>query len=146
RRARARGELAAFAEGALERADYRGADGDDGAAGGFGRVERGGRLRGHLVALDVHDVLGHVVDAHRREGAGADVERDRDVVEAGQHLVGEVQARRRRRDRAGRAGEDGLVALSVVLRWAGGAIDVRRQRQLPPVVEDGEDRRVETDL
>ena len=77
------------------------------------------RRRRNRVALAVHAVLVDVVDAHRLERAGADVQRDvarssrRVALKRVEHRLVEVQARGRRGDRARRCGVDGLVALGV---------------------------------
>lgn len=93
------------------------------------------------VTLAVHAVLAEVVHPHRLEGAGAHVQREPGAVRAvgldafEQSLV-EMQAGRGRSDRAGVAREHGLVARLV--GFAGGALDVGRQRQLAVALEQRE--------
>ena len=69
---------------------------------------------GDLAAFGMHAVLRDVVGAHRQEGAGADMQRDGDALDAA--LLQRLEQRRRemqpggrRRDRAVVGGEDGLV-------------------------------------
>jgi hypothetical protein len=60
----------------------------------------------------MHHVVLDLLDLDRLEGAQADVQGDPLRVELGQELGREVEARRRRGDRALLRGVDGLVALS----------------------------------
>src|SRR5256885_2158316 len=82
RRPPARGgtEHAVVAGGGFEGADGGGADGDDGAPGGAGTVDRGRRRCGDFVALGVQgaDLVERRVvgDGERGEGAQAEVEGD----------------------------------------------------------------------
>ena len=73
------GEFAHFAmrgKTGLENAQAGGADRHHAPALGPGRVDpRGGRCR-DLPPFGMHAVLGDVVDRHRQEGAGPDMERD----------------------------------------------------------------------
>ena len=78
------------------------------------------------VALAVQLVVLELVDRKRPEGVEPDVEGDALDVEPREQLRGEVQARRRRRRRAGVGGVDGLVAARLGERL----VDVRRQRRL----------------
>jgi hypothetical protein len=98
------------------------------------------RVRGDLLApaprprsaTRCASVLAEVVDPHRLEGAGADMQREPAELDAAfaqrrQQRIVEVQAGGGRGDRAEFAGEHGLVALVVVRARL--ALDVGRQRQ-----------------
>ena len=84
-------------------------------------------------------------DAHRLEGAGADMQRDArggdaGVGERGQQLGREMQAGGGRGDRAVVAGEQGLV-VGAVLRIGHAAADVGRQRHRAALLEGCEEAR-----
>ena len=129
--------------GRLERAQRRRADGHDAPAPRPRRGDRAHRRLGNAVPLLVHHVRGDVVAPHGLEGAGAHVQRHARRVDAlrrerREHGLVEVQARRRRRDRARHGRVHGLVARLVVGRR--GVRDVGRQRHLAVRGEDVEHR------
>ena len=111
---------------------------------GLGRADGVHRALGHLEPFAVHLMVGQPLCAHRLEGARAHVQRHGGGLHAlglqrRQHLVVEVQRRRRRGHGAGVAGEDGLVALGVLDRVGIDlgvllALDVGRQRQVAELV------------
>ena len=85
-------------------------------------------------------MFGDFVDFHRRKGAQPHVQGERGAlhphrIELFEQGVGEVQTRRRRRDRSSLFGPDGLVALVVFVlnllfaRGGAQATDVRRKRR-----------------
>ncbi len=89
-----------------------------------------GRLR-DFEPLLMHAVIGDAFDAHRLEGAGADVQRDAGAlhtacVDLRQQRFVQMQRRGRCRHGAGLGGEDGLITAFVVGRVV--VRDVRRQR------------------
>ena len=119
------------------------ADSHDPSAGGadFGHLlHHRGR---HGVPLAMHAMLARIVVGDGSKRVQADVEDQRRPADAAggepvEQVAGEVQAGRRRRGRAERIGEDGLIALGV----AEPAADVRRQRD----GTSGEQRRIRLDL
>ena len=97
------------------------------------------RLLGQLVALAVHAVLLEALRGDRAERASADVQRHRGPVDAAlcegpQEFVGEVKARGGRRDGAGCAGVDRLVALAILLVRS--ALDVGRERHRADLLQE----------
>src|SRR5262249_56177071 len=99
------------------------------AAPAAGRDRLGG-VGGQLAPPRLAAVQADVLQLDRLDGAGADVEGEAGGLDAapaqgGEHLRREVQPGRGRRDCAGAAGVDGLVALGVALVGAAVA-DVRR--------------------
>ena len=92
----------------------------------------------HRTAFGVHPVAGGVVGLHRQERARPDMQRhlvhgDAARREPRQQLVGEMQARGRRRDRALVAREQGLVVGAVLLVGRALAGDIGRQRHVAPL-------------
>ena len=82
--------------------------------------------------------MAHVVDLHRTEGPGTDVEHDLGALHAArreprQEQLREVQTRGRCGDAAGLARVDGLVALAI--RWSVLAADVGGQRRVAEALE-----------
>ena len=90
-------------------------------------VQRARPWRPRPRRLGVHAVVGDVLGLHRQEGAGADVQRHemparrRAPRASAISAAREVQARRRRGDRAVLAGVDGLVIDEVAIVFASGA-------------------------
>ena len=130
------GEFANFAmrgETGLENAQAGGADRHHAPALGPGRVDpRGGRCR-DLPPFGMHAMLGDVVDRHRQEGAGPDMERDlgdgdTGVLQRRRQFRREMKPGRRRRDRARLRREHGLIVLVVSRCAAVGTADIGRQR------------------
>ena len=128
----------------LQRAHHRRPDSHYRATGSLGGGDGSGGGGGHVIALQVHHVLVRIIAAQRRKSSRADVQGDRDRIDAarlqgGQHLRRKVQSRRGGGDRAGYFGKHRLVALAVgglrrrVGRGGGSALamDIRRQRHLP---------------
>jgi len=117
----------------FEQAERRGADRDDAPAGRAGGVDGPGRCLRQLAGLQVHPVVARVLDLDRQEGAGADVEGERDAVDAArrervQQAGREVETSGGGGDRAGPARENGLVVAEVGGFRPVGALDVGRQR------------------
>mmetsp|Transcript_53345 Transcript_53345/g.147771 ORF Transcript_53345/g.147771 Transcript_53345/m.147771 type:complete len:341 (+) Transcript_53345:806-1828(+) len=127
--------------GRLQRAQRRRADGHDTPpprTAGRHRIDRGLR---HLEPLAVHLVLGDLLDPHRLEGAGANMQGHMRLLDPaggqrGQHAFVEMQGRRGRRDRTGLLGEHRLVAALVL--GIVGMLDVGRQRHMAMVLQQRE--------
>ncbi len=117
----------------FERAHGRRADRDDAMSFAFRPMHAFGGVRGDLHPLEIHPMLFDAIDFHGLERAEADVQRHARDLDAprrdgGEQLAGEVEARGRRRDRAGALRENGLVVDRVLcVRDAAGAVDVGRQ-------------------
>ncbi len=119
--------------GGLEQPAGCGADGDDAAAAGPRRCDLSGGDGADLAVLGRHDVIFDARRLHRYEAAGTDVQGqpgapDAGGGEAGEQLVGEVQAGGRRGDRPRPAGEHRLIVGKVTV-IAAAAADVGRQRR-----------------
>ena len=118
----------------LQRAGRGGADHDHAPPGLDGGVDARRGVLADRVALGIDRVRLHLRCAHRLEGAVADVQRDgraldARVVERSENRLGEMQPRRRRRDRPGLACEHGLVAIAIEVQVR--PLDVGRQRNVP---------------
>ena len=124
--------------GRLEATNHGGADGDDSPPARTGFRDRLADRARHIEQFAVHHVGVDIFTTYRLEGAGADMQRDMGRAHALcrqplQDAVVEVQSRGRRRDRAGFAGIDRLVAFAVGTLV--GAANVRRQRHVPVTLE-----------
>ena len=129
--------------GRFERAQRRGADGDDAASRAARPVDRGDRRLGHREALAVHVVLRQIFNLDRLERTCADVQRhigrfDAALAQPLEQGLIEMQAGRGRGHRTRVARVHGLIARAIVrLRFAG---DIRRQRDLAVAIEIGLER------
>ena len=136
---------ARFVGGAFEQAQRGRADRDDPAAGGAGGVEPLGRLGRDPAPFGVHDMVVGVVGLDRQEGAGADMEGQDFVADAGfgeRRHQGRREMERggRRRDRPFLAREHGLIIVAVARVGGAPAGDIRRQRHPPCLFEQQLDR------
>jgi len=119
----------------LERTHGRGAHRHDAPPLALSAIHVRGGVRGDVRALEVHPVLFDASRLHGSERAEADVQRHARHLDAprrrgGEQLLREVEARGRRRDRAGAIREDGLVVDRVLrVRDAARAADVGRKRR-----------------
>ena len=118
--------------GGFEQAERGGADGDDAAALGTRRVDRGGGGWRDVAALGVEAGLREILRAEGKEGAGADMQRDRGGEDAagakgGEEILREVKAGGGRGDGARVRGKNRLVVPLVRRQGAGGTGDVRRE-------------------
>ena len=103
---------------------------------------RFGRVRRNLKPLGVQLVLLDHFHSNRLKRSQSNMQGnlgglDAALANALQNFRREVQARRRRGHRAGRLGVDRLILLAIF--GCVGAVDVRRQRNVPDAVEDGEE-------
>ena len=96
----------------FQRTQHRGPDRDDTAATGFGSGNLCAQISTHIQPFTVHDMVFQMFRTHGLEGAGAHMQSN--VAELyvfglqlRQDLLVEMQTRRRRRHRAGMAGELG---------------------------------------
>jgi len=130
-------------DGGFQCTQHRGTDGDDAAATGLGGRNLGAQFGAHIQPFTVHDMVFQIFRTHGLEGAGAHMQSN--VAELyvfglqlRQDLLVEMQTRRRRRHRAGMAGEYGLIP-RIIIR-IGITLDVGRQWHLPESIEHGFDR------
>ena len=130
------GNVAGGVGGAFDQPERGGADRDHPAAGGLGGVDLGGGGVAHLAPFGMHLVLRHVVDLHRQECAGADVQGDTGRRhppggERGEQGLVEMQRGGGGGNGAGLVGPDRLVIVAVLRVGFAPGLDVRRQRHLP---------------
>ncbi len=128
--------------GGFERADDRGADGDDAATLRYGAVDCVGSFGRNGITLAVQAHLVDALDTKRRECAEADVEGDVGYFDAFadesvEDLRREVQSGCGRGDGTALIGKDGLIALAIGIGVV--AMDVGRQRDVADLVEHGEE-------
>ena len=137
---------AVLAGGAFEQPRRGRADGDDAAAARARRVERRGGRRVEPAPFRVHGVAGGVVDLHRQERAGADMQRQAKNPSAGRfdardQLRGEMQPGGRRGDRPLLVREHRLVVGAIGRRDPSARGDIGRQRRRADAVDRLVERR-----
>ena len=89
----------------------------------------------------------NIIAAHRQKGAGADMQRDRHarntaLLKRLQQGFSEMQAGGGCGDSAGATGENCLVIVGIIGRWAFGAGDIGRQRDLPGLFQSSRQPRL----
>ncbi len=124
----------AFVSRRFQRAQRRGADGDQAPAFGLGAIDGVGRRLRNFAPFRVHYVGAGVLGLHRQERAGADMQCHVDALDARrieprEQFVGEMQTRGGRGNSAVPRGIHGLIILGVSTIGCALAGDVRWQRR-----------------